>query len=663
MDKPTYSGSLIDHGVVKNKLFTLVSGTWQGALAGALAFVGVALPMDFFIKLNSLLMSLRPLEIVPAYASAWILYAILGLLTGGGAAFVITGFLILIRRYSPAMGRFLGFLIISLILGRTLLRGFMEFTSSFTESGKPLELNSLAAKALVLAFGVWLAWRQSSVLTRLREFLNFVAVCGACAVGVAILMAALPSSERRQDPTPITTAGPRPPIILISIDTLAASHMSLYGYFRDTTPAINRLATQAVVFDNHHSNSNFTTSGISSILSGVRPWVHRAFQFGGKPRPEVARQGLIPSLHRAQYETLTVATNRYAAPDMHRSGSSVDRQATGRVDESGQQFMQRVPFGEDLRFFPTIESTLQFVEGYSVGRDMENLHYDPETAFSAARQMLLSSRSDETPAFLWVHLFPPHDPYASPAPFLKTFEPRSRALTQAGSIGKRLFSARQDPNFPGVLLGRYDEAIRYVDHHVGSFLDWLKQQGRFDDALIIVTSDHGESFTHGYGLHAGPLLHEELIRVPLLIKLPQQQQGRRVTDILTEHADILPTVLEYLRQPAPAHVEGRSLKPTLDGGAMTPRPVYAMNFEQNGAFLPLQNGAVTMLEGRYKYVRYLGKLKYEFMPKLEDGLFDLSADPGELKNLAPEMPDRAAQMRAAIDAQVSAHSLPLTLKD
>jgi len=647
---------------VNNKLHSLISSTWQGALVGGLAVVGLLLPVDFFVKLDSLLLSLRPLEIIPVYATAWVLYLLLGVIAGGLVAFVASGILILIGKYTPEAGRFLAFLIIALVLARALQRGLFQFAGGFTATGKPLDMDALPSKLIILGFAVWLAWRHATILTRLRGFLKAIAACGACAAGLAILMAALPSDERRQAPLPSAANGVRPPIILITIDTLSANHMSLYGYERETTPALSRMAKESVVFERHHSNSNFTTASISSLLSGARPWLHRAFILGAKPVAAIARHGLLPSIHGARYQTLAVATNRYAAADLHRSGYWVDRQASGRVDEPEQEFVKWVPFGGDLRFFPTIESSLNLAKGIIAARDKSNLHYDPESAFSEARKLLLDSRSG-APAFLWVHLFPPHDPYATPAPFLRTFDSRPKALTRTASRPTFEFRAGRNPNFPGVMLGRYDEAIRYVDHHVGQFLDWLKQQGRFDEAMIIVTADHGESFTHGFGGHYGPLLHEELIRVPLLVKLPHQKEGRRINDLLTEHADLLPTVLEYLGQPIPKYVEGRSLKTVLDGGSLAPSPVYSMAFQQNGLFTALQTGTVAMLEGQYKYIRYLGEIKYEFMPKLEDGLYDLSADPGELRNLAGEMPDRAAKMRAAIDAKVTAHSLPPAATD
>jgi arylsulfatase A-like enzyme len=264
--------------------------------------------------------------------------------------------------------------------------------------------------------------------------------------------------------------------------------------------------------------------------------------------------------------------------------------------------------------------------------------------------MLSEKAGNHTPQFLWVHVFPPHDPYATPPPFLRTFEPSSKALRSTDSTPPLAFQASQS-DFPGVFAGRYDEAVLYADYHAGRFLDWLRQQKRFDDALIVVTADHGESLSHGYGLHTGPMLYEDLIHVPLLIKLPGQRVGQRV-QLLTEHADLLPTILDLLGEPVPSHLEGRSLKRVLDGGSLDPKPVYSMDFEENGMFLPLTTGTVTMIEGRYKYTRFFGAIKYPFMPKLEDTLFDLQTDPNETKNLIAEAPDCAAHMRSAIDAQI-----------
>ena len=227
----------------------------------------------------------------------------------------------LIRRYNPDAVRFLGFLITAVILAKLLQRGLFELAQGLTGNANPLKLNTLTIMALVLAFAVWLAWRHSSTLIRLRGFLNAVAACGAFAAGISILWAAI-LGDRRQDSVPSSTKATRPPIILITIDTLAASHMSLYGYSRETTPALSRMASQSVVFDSHHSNGNFTTSSISSILSGVRPWIHRAFQLGAKPLTNIAREGLLPSMNRAGYRTLAVTTNVFAKADLHRGRHS-----------------------------------------------------------------------------------------------------------------------------------------------------------------------------------------------------------------------------------------------------------------------------------------------------------------------------------------------------
>ena len=205
-----YGGSSVGPGVAKSKLANLLSGTWQCAFAGALAFVGLVLPMDFFIKLNSLLMSLRPIEIVAVYGVAWILYCGMGLLIGGIVGLAGAGLLILIRKYTRETIRFFALLIIALVLAKALQQGLLAYLGELSGSGKPLAVSSLASRVLVVGVAVWLAWRHFVILTRLRSFLSAVAVCGACAVGLAIVMAIVPSNERRQDSVDGYSQGPAP---------------------------------------------------------------------------------------------------------------------------------------------------------------------------------------------------------------------------------------------------------------------------------------------------------------------------------------------------------------------------------------------------------------------------------------------------------------------
>jgi arylsulfatase A-like enzyme len=216
------------------------------------------------------------------------------------------------------------------------------------------------------------------------------------------------------------------------------------------------------------------------------------------------------------------------------------------------------------------------------------------------------------------------------------------------------FEAAREMDFPGLLRDRYDEAIRHVDYHVGAFLDELKRQGRYDDSIVVVSADHGESFTKGYGQHGGPMLHEELVRIPLFIKAPGQRAHREVTDP-TELVDLKPTLLELAGIRADQRGEGISLVPLMQGKS-TDRPVFSMNFQQSRRFGPLQNGSVAMIHGWWKYVHYFGSIKYPQMPELRDALYDLEADPSETRNLASVRPDVAARMRGEIEARLRGHA-------
>jgi arylsulfatase A-like enzyme len=639
---------------MKNSVLPLTSAAWQGATIGALNAVGLLLPLDFFYQLHSLLMTVRPLQLIPLYSWGWIVYLILGGLAGGLLAVAIASVLVLLRRDSHKIIGILALWVTSSILVEVLVREVKAYLHIVFLN------NSAVNLALIFGLSSWIAVSQRAMITRLMEFLKAVALSGGIAAGITFLVTAAHAiGTSAHANTSLTSSPARPPVILITIDTLAANHMSLYGYSRKTTPSLDELGKQSVVFESHHSNANLTTPSIGSILYGARPWVHRALQLTASPLPGIGQFGLLSAFQHAGYETLTVATSAWAGPAHQGSADWVTRQSNGaNVDVNW--LLCDFPHLAPLLNLPTISWLLEVSEPLIQSIDVENRGFDPELAFSQARRLLSERQGSKAPSFLWIHLLPPHSPYAAPVPFLGTFDRDPRAQKLYNSTPPFGFLAGRS-DFPGVFLNRYDEAVLYVDHGIGQFLDWLREQGHFDDALIIVVADHGESFSHGYGGHGGAMLYEDLTHVPLLIKLPGQRTGRRVA-AETEHADLLPTMLDYLGQPVPPYVEGRSLRAALKGWSLEPRPIYSMDFEQNAVSSPLKTGSVAMLDGRYKYVAFFGKVKEPLMPKLDDALYDLQADPGETNNLIAEDPSRAEQMRAAIETQVAAHSLPIAVK-
>jgi arylsulfatase A-like enzyme len=300
---------------------------------------------------------------------------------------------------------------------------------------------------------------------------------------------------------------------------------------------------------------------------------------------------------------------------------------------------------------------LQVIQRVGIGLKLmaPSGEFDPRNVFTAAQTLIKSGFAK--PTLLWVHSMGPHGPYAAAPPFLQSFDPSDFALTRLASEPPVVFFARFNPDFPQRYVGRYDEAVAANDAALGKFLDSLVKQGLYDDALIVITADHGESFGHSYGGHGGPGLYEDLIRIPLLIKLPGQQAGQRISTP-AQQVDILATVRDVLGLPADSFAEGRSLLSAMRG-AVESETVYSMNFEQSRPTGSLANGSVAMIDGPWKYIHYFGKQVYPQMPVLEDVLYDLDRDPDELSSQIKAQPERSRSMQTQIEAQLALHGKPL----
>jgi arylsulfatase A-like enzyme len=640
---------------------------WRGEVVGAVlmvpvAVVGVVLPLDFVTKLDSYLKYLQLREMPMVFAWSWLFYGLCGLAMAMIMVIpVIVAGKLLGRSPALWVARVCTWLALS-IMTLALLQGARLWIET---SGLPVA--SLIPRirwlglAAITGCAVWI-WRRSTIPEGLMHAARLGAIGGLTLTALSPLAAVIttaappaPSVVAHVEPT----ATQRPNIILITLDALAADHASLHGYGRPTTPNLERLARQANLFERFYANGNYTVPTVNSLIHGVRPWTHRAAHPRGRPDLDIAQYGLVPRLKNAGYYTTAVATNVWADPIHTRSAQWFDQAAYARMNWfSLLDYLDRLPYSRpalDLRFLSTACAIAQPLLDYVMKRSSVD-HFDPELALSTARRFV-EDRDTSRPIFLWVHLFPPHSPYATPEPFIGQFDTRSHARTTYDSTPPQNFLAREDPTFPERYVGRYDESIAYVDHHVGQFIEWLNRRGLFDDALLVVSTDHGESFVKDYGGHAGPMMHDALIHIPLIIKEPRQRAGKRL-DVLAEQIDLLPTVLNLAGIPVRGRVEGRSLRPAIQGERME-GAVFSMSFEQSNRFGKLDTGSVAMIEGRWKYVHYRGKAHYPLMPNLEDSLYDVQSDPGENVNLITAEPAVAAAMRSVIEEKLRLHGGPL----
>ena len=325
------------------------------------------------------------------------------------------------------------------------------------------------------------------------------------------------------------------PIIVISIDTLRADHLPAYGYKNVKTPAIDALAADGAVFERAYSHAPQTLPAHASILSGQLP-----FETG--VRDNVG---------------FTVKNGERLLPQMLRERGFT----TGGI-VSAYVLRKETGIGQGFDFFdgemPPSSPELSIGQVQRDGGESEQIAEHWLDTIGTSR------------AFLFLHLYEPHKPYAPPDRF-----------------------AQYAP---------YDGEIAYTDEIVGRLVKYLKSHQLYDRATIVLLSDHGEGLgNHGEQEH-GLFVYDEAIHVPLVIKQEGNAgAGRRIAD-LVQHIDLVPTILDLVKAPGGGSLHGRSLKPVLEGtGKLTPPAIYSEALYARYHFGWSELTAIT--DERYRYIR------------------------------------------------------------
>jgi arylsulfatase A-like enzyme len=381
-----------------------------------------------------------------------------------------------------------------------------------------------------------------------------------------------------------------PLAILYLVDTLRADHTGPYGYARPTTPALDRFAKDAVVFETAVAHASWTKPSVASILTSLLPGQHRAVQL--RDPLESSHTLLSEMLHAKGFSTgAAIANSVIYLPE-----SNFDR---GFDHFAGLH-------GEEGRPSKLVEAAL---------------------VVDTALRWLDSRRG--LPNFLYVHTMDPHVPYAPPPPFDMMFEPHPTAVHPA--VDPR--SDYKEPLDRERMIAQYDGDVAYGDQEFGRFIQELKTRGLYDKALIVFLGDHGEEFLdHGQWLH-GRSLFDELIHIPLIVKFPgRKDAGRRVAQQV-QGVDVLPTFLAALGLPVPAApaIAGRPLQETLSGEAQKREAIAEISHRGIVA-----HGVRTEVD---KFIR-------RFNPEQDELYFDLTKDPREQTSALGAAPERVRRLRA-----------------
>jgi arylsulfatase A-like enzyme len=467
------------------------------------------------------------------------------------------------------------------------------------------------------------------------------------------LMALLPLLGIMPRGTP-ATKGPAaqrtaPSVLVFVFDALSARNMSLYGYPRETTPQLERFAQRSTVYHRHYASGNFTSPGAASILSGALPWTHRAFNTTGTMLPEFANKNLFSLLGQAGYYCSGYSHNPLVTSLLYELRHSLD--LFRRHDE----LFSLVPatpsslFAEDyvvastadqstwpgnsLKQLPPswILAAIDKVRAASAKNQQQGYGakfpgYLPTFDFEGTMDWIAEQlRIMPRPFAAYFHVLPPHNPYHSPREFANLFKdqwaPPAKPVHHfsVGIAQEELNSGRR----------QYDCYVRYADSDFGRLLDQMEQNGILDEAIVLVTSDHGEQFERGNLFHGGDTLYEPLLHVPLLISVPGQRERRDIFSP-SSAADVLPTIAQLTGQPLPTWSEGRPLPGSASDAPTGGQASYALAALRSAKWGRLTIGTAAMVNGDYKLIHYFGYPGYSDVHEL----YDLKNDPEELSDLA-----------------------------
>jgi arylsulfatase A-like enzyme len=445
---------------------------------------------------------------------------------------------------------------------------------------------------------------------------------------------------------------PKSNLLMITFDALSAEDMSLYGYWLPTTPNIDAFASKATVFENFYSASSFTGSSLATILTGVYPAQHGVYHLMGRVRPEYSNKTLAHLMRNAGYTTGAFVSNWAAYYIVENLKSGYDFLPAPTFQEGGLQSLweatgplhQHTGIGNRADEYHDLMAVWNSAAGLP---DDLNLRFPAAESFAQARKILAQMPDG---FFLWVHVMSPHAPYhpgaAERGRFisddqLRTFEDEENDSTRVAI--PPVYGPELQYQVDQRRLA-YDECLATADSAFGGFMSELESSGKLRNTTVIVSADHGESFRGGIYQHGGRYLTRPVLHIPLIIRTPNQQEGRTVAFVADQTA-IVPTVLELAGQPKPDWMPGQSLARWLKGDSAGEGQglAFCQYLEINRIFKPPRHGSAGVIDGQYQYVVVLSTQNGGLRPLKEAETWNM--------DYTAEYPARAKALRETLSSR------------
>jgi len=514
----------------------------------------------------------------------------------------------------------------------------------------------------------------TSPLSR-RDFLRLAGLLSGSAVFPPFLQALPPAQQ---------AAAGKKNVLIVVFDAFSAYNISLYGYGRETTPNIDRLAERAIVYHNHFAACNWTAPSTASLMTGVLPWTHRAMSFNQPVEESLVRKNIFGAL--SDYYRIVYSHHPWVNAFFRQFRSSLDE-----FLPIGKLYLTWDPLAGTL--FPNDRDTARLSSG-RIAKKLLNGGYAYSLLLSEAYDRWLASRTaalveafprglpnmegdsffvleqaidflgDQLmqipqPFLAYFHFLPPHWPYNTTREFVDRFrddhlkiarKPPGVFTTPSAYYfrNRRSMRSRITDDVLNTARQQYDEYILYADREFNRFFEHLEDSGLLEDTWLILTSDHGELFERGMLGHAQPAMFQPEIRIPLLIYEPGRTQRMDVRTP-TSTIDLLPTLLQITGGTPADWSEGGVLPPFTRTSVDPNRSIFATSTLirpwENQPPAPLKRATHMLVKGRYKLTYFFGYQELEQGTERVD-LYDIEADPEELNNLNTTHTDIA---RALLD--------------
>ena len=490
-----------------------------------------------------------------------------------------------------------------------------------------------------------LLWRRSAALT-----VGVAATLGVVLIAIPIVRYSLTVDEGADVPKGEPRAG-APDVLFIVMDTVRAQSTSAYGYSRETTPNLDRLAAEGVIFQDAWSPATWSLPAHASLFTGMYPSKHAAhaetrfLSDGGGTMPTLAEH-----LARSGWETYCFSANPHISDafGLTRGFMHNDKAWQSGTSARGFSFIYRLVDALGL-------GGAEDKGGAQVVRNIE--------------QWMKRRPDNDQPAFVFVNFLEAHFPFHQmPDEFLYKYQNRDIAtLREIGQVsfgvqfGRQLTPAELE-EIRQPIVDMYDGGVLYTDYLVGQVVDLWRQKGLLDNTVVIVLGDHGEVVgEHGAFGHVTPIV-EEVQRVPLVIRYPDRIPAGSVVEQPVTTVGTFSTIADLVGiAPSPVS-QVDSLLPGIDRVEVG-KPLLAERFEEEmlaSRFAPgTANGTGEQVNprGRFRAFRYGD---YKLVQHSTDGtaLFNLKTDPGELHHIAAQEPETVRMMVERLDRYRTELELP-----